>query len=83
MEKIFKLSQEYVDCLDEIEYSREHLFITGKAGTGKSTLLDLFRRTTSKNVVILAPTGIAALKSTDRLFIAFSNFLPVSYYQVI
>lgn len=76
MEKIFKLSQEYVDCLDEIEYSREHLFITGKAGTGKSTLLDLFRRTTSKNVVILAPTGIAALKVHGQTIHSFFKFPP-------
>ena len=76
MEKIFKLSQEYIDCLDEIEYSREHLFITGKAGTGKSTLLDLFRRTTSKNVVILAPTGIAALKVHGQTIHSFFKFPP-------
>ena len=76
MEKIFKLSQEYIDCLDEIEYSREHLFITGKAGTGKSTLLDLFRRTTSKNVVILAPTCIAALKVHGQTIHSFFKFPP-------
>lgn len=39
----------------------ENLFITGKAGTGKSFLLDVFVRATSKKTIKLAPTGIAAL----------------------
>lgn len=39
----------------------ENLFITGKAGTGKSFLLEMFVRGTSKKVIVLAPTGIAAL----------------------
>ena len=76
MEKIFKLSREFIDCLDEIEYSSEHLFITGKAGTGKSTLLDLFRRSTTKNIVILAPTGIAALKVHGQTIHSFFKFPP-------
>lgn len=37
------------------------MFITGKAGTGKSFLLDVFVRATSKKTIKLAPTGIAAL----------------------
>ena len=37
------------------------MFITGRAGTGKSTLLQLFRNTTRKKAVVLAPTGVAAL----------------------
>lgn len=38
-----------------------HMFITGKAGTGKTTLLRYFLKTTGKNVLVTAPTGIAAL----------------------
>ncbi|NCB41969.1 MAG: hypothetical protein EOM59_05060 [Clostridia bacterium] len=44
-----------------MEYSHENIFITGKAGTGKSFLLELFERTTQKKTIKLAPTGIAAL----------------------
>lgn len=44
-----------------IESNNSNVFITGKAGTGKSFLLDVFRRTTEKKHIILAPTGIAAL----------------------
>jgi hypothetical protein len=44
-----------------MENGNQNFFITGKAGTGKSFLLDVFRKTTSKSHVVLAPTGIAAL----------------------
>ena len=41
--------------------THDNLFITGKAGTGKSFLLDMFVRAASKEILVLAPTGIAAL----------------------
>jgi ABC-type ATPase involved in cell division len=44
-----------------IEEEGENLFLTGKAGTGKSTFLRYFRENTKKKVVVLAPTGVAAL----------------------
>jgi ATP-dependent DNA helicase PIF1 len=45
-----------------MEFAGESLFITGKAGTGKSTLLNYFRKNTTKKFVVLAPTGLAALQ---------------------
>jgi len=56
-----------------METSSSHVFITGKAGTGKSTLLDYFRQTTSKDVAVLAPTGVAALNIQARPFIPSST----------
>ena len=44
-----------------IETTRENLFVTGRAGTGKSTLLNYLSYNTSKQIVICAPTGVAAL----------------------
>ncbi|WP_316315941.1 AAA family ATPase, partial [Clavibacter michiganensis] len=41
--------------------TRDHVFITGRAGTGKSTLLNHLSWNTEKQVVICAPTGVAAL----------------------
>lgn len=41
--------------------TNDNLFITGKAGTGKSVLLQYFVRHTSKQVAVVAPTGVAAL----------------------
>ncbi|MBA8816982.1 energy-coupling factor transporter ATP-binding protein EcfA2 [Microbacterium halimionae] len=44
-----------------IEDTREHVFVTGRAGTGKSTLLRHLTYNTSKQIAICAPTGVAAL----------------------
>ena len=55
------LSDEQQALFDTIETTREHLFVTGRAGTGKSTLLNYLAWNTSKQLVICAPTGVAAL----------------------
>jgi len=56
-----QLSAEQSAVFDAIETTREHIFVTGRAGTGKSTLLNHLSWHTSKQVVICAPTGVAAL----------------------
>ena len=55
------LSDEQQAVYDRIETTRDHIFVTGRAGTGKSTLLNYLSWNTSKQVVISAPTGVAAL----------------------
>jgi len=55
------LSIEQQVLFNIMEKTRQHLFITGRAGTGKSVLLRYFREHTRKKVVVAAPTGIAAL----------------------
>jgi ATP-dependent exoDNAse (exonuclease V) alpha subunit len=55
------LSAEQQAVFDAIETSQDHIFVTGRAGTGKSTLLNHLSWHTSKQVVICAPTGVAAL----------------------
>ena len=57
----FSLSPEQQAVFDAIETTNENLFITGRAGTGKSTLLNYLADNTSKQIVICAPTGVAAL----------------------
>jgi ATP-dependent DNA helicase PIF1 len=44
-----------------IEDTREHVFVTGRAGTGKSTLLQHLAWNTEKQIAVCAPTGVAAL----------------------
>ena len=56
-----QLSPEQQAVFDRIETTRENLFVTGRAGTGKSTLLNHLAWNTSKQIVICAPTGVAAL----------------------
>ncbi|TFV61520.1 AAA family ATPase [Mycobacterium sp. PS03-16] len=65
------LTDEFRHALDLLAGGR-HLFLTGKAGTGKSTLIRRFMAATDRNVVVVAPTGIAALNvdgyTIHRLF---------------
>ena len=55
------LSAEQEALFRLIEDTREHVFITGRAGTGKSTLLQHFAYNTQKQIAVCAPTGVAAL----------------------
>ncbi len=70
------LSEDYRYALDRMEYSSDCLFVTGRAGTGKSTLLQLFAQTTRKRIVVLAPTGIAALNVNGQTIHSFFGFPP-------
>lgn len=54
-------SSHFKRAFEALENTNECIFITGKAGTGKSTLLRHFVANTRKQVVVLAPTGIAAI----------------------
>jgi len=49
--------------LQYIQHTNKNVFLTGKAGTGKTTLLKKILSTTHKNTVVVAPTGIAALNA--------------------
>lgn len=55
------LSQEQEDLFNKFEKTNSSFFVTGKAGTGKSLLLQYFKTYTKKNIVVVAPTGVAAL----------------------
>ena len=55
------LSSQQMFAYTAIEQTSDNIFITGKAGTGKSVLLMYFIQNTSKNVAVVAPTGIAAI----------------------
>ena len=56
-------NKEWLDALQIVNYTRRSLFLTGKAGTGKSTFLRHVAQNTKKSNVILAPTGIAAINA--------------------
>ncbi len=71
-----QLNDDFKYALDALEKTGQSLFITGKAGTGKSTLLQLFRNTTKKKVAVLAPTGVAALNVQGQTIHSFFGFPP-------
>ena len=56
-------NKEFQDALNLIQYTRQSVFLTGKAGTGKSTFLKYICANTKKKHVVLAPTGIAAINA--------------------
>ena len=69
-----ELNKDFKEALRLMEETNEHVFITGKAGTGKSTLLHYFREHTGKNIVVLAPTGIAAINVKGQTIHSFFGF---------
>src|SRR5699024_10092280 len=65
------ITEEFQAALDHL-HAGHHLFLTGKAGTGKSTLIRHYLETTARRTLTVAPTGIAALNvdgyTIHRLF---------------
>ncbi len=75
---------EYV--LKFVNQTNRSFFLTGKAGTGKTTLLKKILETTHKNVVVVSPTGIAALNAggvtIHSMFqLPFGGFIPDNTFQ--
>src|SRR3989339_183898 len=70
------INQQFRRAPEILEDSDRNIFITGRAGTGKSTLLNYFRNTTRKKVAVLAPTGVAALNVKGQTIHSFFRFKP-------
>ena len=68
-------------AFDFVQYTGKHIFLTGKAGTGKTTFLHQLKRNSPKRMVVVAPTGVAAINAggvTIHSFfqLPFGPFLP-------
>ncbi len=70
------LNPQFLHALHVMEETDKNVFITGRAGTGKSTLLQHFRNTTKKNIAVLAPTGVAAVNVKGQTIHSFFGFKP-------
>ncbi len=71
-----KISKDFKRAFQLMNETDLHLFLTGRAGTGKSTLLTYFRKHTKKQIAILAPTGVAALNVKGQTIHSFFGFKP-------
>jgi ATP-dependent DNA helicase PIF1 len=71
-----EINDQFKFALEIMENTRKSIFITGRAGTGKSTLLNYFRLITRKKVAVLAPTGVAALNVKGQTIHSFFRFKP-------
>ena len=72
---------------DIIENTNTNIFLTGKAGTGKTTFLRRLKEESSKRIVVVAPTGIAAINAegvTIHSFfqLSFAPFIPDAQYKL-
>ena len=74
MKSSLDFNPQFQRALELMEAGKKNLFITGKAGTGKSTLLDYFCTKKKKKPVVLAPTGVAALNVRGLTIHSFFNF---------
>jgi len=69
-------SEEFVSVIERAKEQGENLFVTGRAGTGKSTLLRCLRSTLPQKTAILAPTGLAAVNVQGQTIHSFFGFPP-------
>lgn len=67
-------------ALQIIQFTNNSLFLTGKAGTGKSTFLRYIAATTKKKHIILAPTGIAAINAGGS---TLHSFFKLPFYPLV
>lgn len=73
-------NSELQNALQIIQFTRRSLFLTGKAGTGKSTFLRYIAATTKKKHIILAPTGIAAINAGGA---TLHSFFKLPFYPLL
>ena len=67
---------EFLSAIDYVRHDEGHLFVTGRAGTGKSTLLRALRDHIVDEAVVLAPTGLAAVNVGGQTIHSFFGFPP-------
>lgn len=82
-EETYILKEEHHYLLDKIEKLKGVLFLTGKAGTGKTTMLRIIQRLLDRNLIILAPTGIAAVQIKGQTIHSFSRLHQILFQHKI
>ena len=71
-----KKSGEFTRALELVRAGVSPIFITGQAGTGKSTLLEHLKKKVEKQLAVVAPTGVAALNVGGQTIHSFFGFGP-------
>mgnify|MGYP005848465845 CR=1 FL=1 len=74
-----KNNAEFNYALELVEKTNRNIYLTGKAGSGKTTFLKYLRQTTNKQMVVLAPTGIAAVNAGGQTIHSFFQIAPDIY----
>lgn len=71
---------QFKNALDLVQFTNQSVFLTGKAGTGKSTFLKYICSITKKKYVVLAPTGIAAINAGGS---TLHSFFHLPFYPLV
>jgi ABC-type phosphate/phosphonate transport system ATPase subunit len=74
-------NEEFFWASELVKYGHPLIYLTGKAGTGKTTFLKYLRQTTEKNTIVLAFTGVAAINAGGQTInsffkVPFGPFVP-------
>lgn len=80
MELIDTDNQSFQEALKLIQHTQHSVFLTGKAGTGKSTFLRYICQNTKKKHIVLAPTGIAAINAGGS---TLHSFFKLPFYPLL
>lgn len=72
-------NEEILRAWDFVEHTHTSIFLTGKAGTGKTTFLRSLREKSAKSIVVVAPTGVAAINAGGVTIHSFFQ-LPLTPY---
>ena len=78
------INQDLQLAFDFVRYTNRNIFLTGKAGTGKTTFLHNLKKTSPKRMIVVAPTGVAAINAggvTIHSFfqLPFHPYIPTFY----
>ena len=76
MNNKIEINNEFREAYDLIDKSADCVFVTGNAGTGKTTFLRYYMTRAKKKTIVLAPTGVAALNCGGETVHSFFNFKP-------
>lgn len=77
--KLDTLNREFMIALDYALHTNQSMYLTGKAGSGKTTFLKYLRSVSQKNMVVLAPTGVAAINAGGQTIHSFFQIPPSLY----
>jgi uncharacterized coiled-coil protein SlyX/energy-coupling factor transporter ATP-binding protein EcfA2 len=77
--KLDLTNEEFNNAAEFVQHTDKLIYLTGKAGTGKTTFLKYIKENVKKNIVILAPTGVAAVNAGGQTIHSFFKIKPSVY----
>ncbi|MDR1406698.1 MAG: AAA family ATPase [Tannerella sp.] len=77
--KLDSTNEEFNSAVEFVQQTGKPVYLTGKAGTGKTTFLKYITQTVKKNMVVLAPTGVAAINAGGQTIHSFFKIKPSIY----